>query len=91
LATAPESSVRDGDKAVELARHANEIASNKDLDILDTVAAAYAEAHRFGEAVQTARQAIQLAESSGQQERLTQLNSELQLYQTGQPFHREAR
>lgn len=91
LATAPESSVRDGVKAVELARRASEIANNKDLDILDTVAAAYAEAHRFGEAVQTAQEAIQLAESSGRQTRLAQLNSELQLYQAGRAFHRQAR
>lgn len=91
LATAPESSVRNGDEAVELAQRANQIANNKDLDILDTVAAAFAEAHRFGEAVQTARKAIQLAESSGQQARLVQLNSELQLYQSGHAFHREAR
>ncbi len=91
LATAPESGVRNGDKAVELAQRANEIANNKDLDILDTVAAAYAEAHRFGEAVQTAQEAIHLAQSSGQPERLAQLNNELQLYQAGQAFHREAR
>lgn len=91
LATAPEPSVRDGVKAVELARRASEIVNNKDLDILDTVAAAYAEAHRFGEAVQTAREAIQIAQSSGQQERLAQLNTELQLYQAGQAFHREAK
>ncbi len=91
LATAPDASVRDGDKAVELARHANELANNKDLDILDTFAAAYAEARHFDEAVQTARQAIEFAQSSGQQARLAQLNSELALYQTGHPFHRETK
>ena len=90
LATAPQSSIRDGNKAVELACRANEIANNKDLDVLDTVAAAYAEAHRFGEAVQTAQEAIQLAQSSGQPGRLTQLNTEMKLYQAGQAFHRGA-
>jgi tetratricopeptide (TPR) repeat protein len=91
LATAPQASVRDGNKAVELARRANEIANDKDVDILDTVAAAYAEAHRFDEAIRTARHAIEFAQSSGQQERLAQLNSELELYKAGRPFHRETR
>lgn len=91
LATAPEVSIRDGDKAVEFARHANEIANNKDLDILDTVAAAYAEDRRFEEAIRAARQAIEFAQSSGQKDRLAQLNNELELYQTGRPFHREAK
>jgi tetratricopeptide (TPR) repeat protein len=91
LATAPEGSVRDGNKAVQFAMRANEIANGKDLDILDTVAAAYAEAHRFDEAVRTARQAIEFAHSSGQQERLVQLNGELELYKAGHPFHREAK
>jgi tetratricopeptide (TPR) repeat protein len=91
LATASESSVRDGKKAVELALHANDVVNKKDVDILDTIAAAYAEAHEFEQAVRTAREAIQLAESSGNQERLAQLNNELRLFEAGQAFHRQAR
>ncbi len=88
LATAPLPSARDGNKAVEFAQRADQLAGSKDLDILDTVAAAYAEAHRFEEAVRTAQQAIAFARSSGQENRVAQLNSELALYQAGQPFHR---
>src|SRR5262249_43422935 len=51
LATAPESSVRDGNRAIELAQQADRLTGSRDLDILDTEAAAYAEAHRFDEAV----------------------------------------
>jgi len=91
LATAPLPSARDGNKAVELAQRADQLTGNKDLDILDTVAAAYAEAHRFQKAVQTARQAIAFAHSSGQEDRVAQLNSELALYEAGQPFHRESK
>jgi len=91
LATAPLPSARDGNKAVELAQRADQLAGGKDLDVLDTVAAAYAEAHRFEEAVRTARQAIAFARSSGQENRVAQLNSELALYQAGQPLHREGK
>jgi len=91
LATAPLPSARDGNKAVEFAQRANQLTGGKDLDILDTVAAAYAEAHRFQEAIHTAQQAIAFARSSGQENRLAQLNSELTLYEAGQPFHRDSR
>ncbi|HWC58135.1 MAG TPA: tetratricopeptide repeat protein [Verrucomicrobiae bacterium] len=91
LATAPLPSTRDGNKAVEFAQRADQLAGSKDLDILDTVAAAYAEAHRFAEAIRTARQAIAFAHSSGQENRVAQLSSELALYQAGQPFHREGK
>ncbi|HEY1422522.1 MAG TPA: tetratricopeptide repeat protein, partial [Candidatus Acidoferrum sp.] len=91
LATAPLPSVRDGNKAVEFAQRADRLTGSNDLDILDTVAAAYAEAHRFEDAVRTAQQAIAFARSSGQESRVAQLTSELALYETGQPFHREGK
>lgn len=91
LATCPLPSARDGNKAVELAQRADQLAGSKDLDILDTVAAAYAEAHRFEDAVRTARQAIAFAHSSGQENRVAQLNTELTLYEAGRPFHRDGR
>lgn len=88
LATAPQSSARDGNKAVELALKAEQLTGSNDLDVIDTVAAAYAEAHRFADAVQAAKRAIGFARSSGQESRVAQLSSELELYQAGQPFHR---
>jgi protein O-mannosyl-transferase len=91
LATAPLPSARDGNKAVEFAQRADQLSGSKDLDILDTVAAAYAEAHRFAEAVRTAQQAINFARSSGQKDRLAQLSSELALYEAGKPFHRDGK
>jgi protein O-mannosyl-transferase len=89
LATAPLPSARDGNKAVEFAERADQLTGSKDLDILDTFAAAYAEAHRFQEAVRTAQQAIAFAHSSGQESRVAQLSSELALYEAGHPFHRD--
>lgn len=86
LATARQASVRNGTKAVELASRANHLAAGKDLDILDTLAAAYAEAGQFGDAVHTAQRAIELARATGQTARLTQFNQELQLYEKNRPF-----
>ena len=87
LATAPQASLRDGIKAVELAQQANNFAGGKDLDVLGTLAAAYAEAGRYTNAVQSARAAIELAQSTGQQDQLASLNDQLKLYEANRPFH----
>ena len=47
LATAPQASLRNGNKAVELARQANELTGGKNPIILHTLAAAFAEAGQF--------------------------------------------
>ena len=54
LATCPDNSVRNGQKAVELAQQAVQLSNGRSPEILDTLAAAYAEAGRFHEAVETA-------------------------------------
>ncbi len=87
LATAPQTSVRNGAKAVQLAERANRLAEGKDLDILDTLAAAYAEAGSFGDAIRTAQRAIELARSMGENGRAGQFNQELALYEKNVPFH----
>ena len=56
LATSPEASLRDGARAVELAQRAVRLTGGREPDALDTLAAAYAEAGRFAEAVETAEQ-----------------------------------
>ena len=61
LATNPDSSVRNGSEAVELAQRAVKASGGKDPTALDTLAAAYAEVGRFPEAVETARQALALS------------------------------
>jgi hypothetical protein len=56
---------------------------------LGTLAAAYAEAGRFQEAITTARKAVALAHTNGQKD-LEQANQRLlDLYQAGQPYHEE--
>lgn len=89
LATSPVASVRNGRQAVELALRAEQLTGGTDLDIVGTLAAAYAEAGRFDDAIQSIQKAIDLAKTTGQPEQLTQLNSELELYRAGQPYHRQ--
>ena len=61
LATNPNASVRNGAEAAELAERAARLSGGQKPAILGTLAAAYAEAGRFPEAVQTARKALKLA------------------------------
>lgn len=91
LATAPQARLRNGKEAVELAQRADHLAEGKDLDVLDTLAAAYAEAGRFAESMQAARKAIDLAQASEQIDRVKQFNTELQSYEANQPFHRQGK
>jgi Tfp pilus assembly protein PilF len=87
LATCPDSSLRDGAKAVELARQANALTGGKNPTVLHTLAAALAESGRFSEAVDTAQQALRLAAEQSHTELVEHLQSELQLYQAGSPYH----
>ncbi len=87
LATAPQASLRNGDKAVQLARRANELAGGKNPVILGTLAAAFAETGRFGDAVQSAQKAIEAARAAGRQDLAAKLNGELHHYQAGLPLH----
>ncbi|MGA3285386.1 MAG: tetratricopeptide repeat protein, partial [Verrucomicrobiota bacterium] len=85
LATWPEPSVRNGGKAVALAEQANQFSKDKDPLILRTLAAAYAEAGRFPEAVVTAKQALALAVTQSNTGLTNVLQTEIGLYQTNSP------
>jgi arylsulfatase A-like enzyme len=60
-ATSPKAELRDGAEAVRAARRAIELASDERPVMLDTLAAAHAEAGDFDEAVRVARRAVELA------------------------------
>ena len=85
LATWPEPSIRNGDKAVALAEQANQVSQNKDPLILRTLAAAYAETGRFPEAVATAKRALALALAKSETRLANELQAEIGLYQTNSP------
>jgi Flp pilus assembly protein TadD len=87
MATCPDASLRNGSKAVALARQANALAGGENPLILHTLAAALAEAGRFPEAVETARRALRLAGAQSNTRLAGALESEMKLYQAGAPFH----
>jgi tetratricopeptide (TPR) repeat protein len=86
-ATTPAPEWRNGAEAVALAERACALTGNGDADLLDTLAAAYAEAGRFEDALRTARQALALAEpGSPVAEGVTR---RIALYEAGQPYRDE--
>jgi tetratricopeptide (TPR) repeat protein len=87
LATCPEASLRNGQKAVELAQQAERLGGGESPQILDTLAAAYAEAGQFGEAVETARQALSLPATKNNQPLAEAIESRLKLYEANAPYH----
>jgi tetratricopeptide (TPR) repeat protein len=87
LATDGKASIRDGPEAVRFARRAAEIAGNNDPITLDTLAAAYAEADQFSQAVEFSEKARRLALSSGQTNLAAQIQLRLELYRNGRPYH----
>jgi tetratricopeptide (TPR) repeat protein len=68
LATCEDRSVRDAEKAIRLAKHACDLTADKDANLLDTLATAYAEAGRFVDAARTARTALEAARAAEQEE-----------------------
>ena len=90
LATNPDPSLRNGMKAIELAQQANEFTGGKNLLILRTLAAAYAEGGQFTNALATAGQALQLAATEHNAPMINDLQAEIKLYEAGQPFHSPA-
>jgi protein O-mannosyl-transferase len=86
FAASPDDSVRDGARAVELAEKALRISGGKIPMIFRTLAAAYAENRRFGEAIETAQRGIALANSQGNPGLAAELQSNIALYQAGKPL-----
>ncbi|MGW8223500.1 MAG: tetratricopeptide repeat protein, partial [Syntrophobacteria bacterium] len=87
LATHENSSFRDGARAVQLAEKACTLSGSKNATSLDTLAAAYAEAGRFHEALQTAQKASKLAVAEGRVEFAKEIERRMQLYKAGKPFY----
>jgi tetratricopeptide (TPR) repeat protein len=85
LATCPDATVRDGALAVRYAERAARLGGEKDPVVMDTLAAAYAEAGRFDAAVETLTrlQARVAGDPSAPHEKLAKC---LQLYTSGRPY-----
>jgi len=89
LATSPDASLRSGAKAVALAEKANQRERGSNAFILHSLAAAYAETGRYGDAAATARRAMQLATAATNRDLMGKLPLEIKLYNAGRPL-REA-
>jgi Flp pilus assembly protein TadD len=91
LATCSDDTVRNGAEAVHDAEEACRLTGYKNAGMLSTLAATYAEAGRFPEAIRTAENAIQMQDAAGET-RFAQLNRQfLTLYRAGKPWHEQSK
>jgi Flp pilus assembly protein TadD len=86
LATAPDSSARNGPEALLLGVRLYDVAGESNPEVLDALAAAYAEVRRFDAAVQTAVQAAKLASEQGRSDLAAAIEARAELYKSAQPF-----
>jgi len=76
--------------AVRLAEQASEKTKRQNPLFLDTLAAAYARAGRFSEAVQTADLALEQARKKGFSSLVQDIEARRHLYQAGRPYDEPA-
>jgi len=86
LATHPNAELRDGRAAVEFAERACKVSDDKEPMLLGTLAAAYAEASRFEDAIRTGEQARDLAEHSGLREVASRNAQLVEQYRSRRPY-----
>jgi tetratricopeptide (TPR) repeat protein len=91
LATSQHASLRNGLKAIELAKQADRLVGGTNTLVLRTLAAAYAEHGEFAKAIRTARSAMELARMHGEGSLTTDLDQQIRLYQLGMPFRETAK
>ena len=87
LATHRDPRFRDGVRAVGLAEKADELTHQTNVVVLNTLAAAYAEAGRFDEAIAAQQHALDLALASGRKGLKPQIENALQLFKLRKPYH----
>jgi tetratricopeptide (TPR) repeat protein len=85
LATHPSEEYRDGPRAVQLAERIAQAVKGR-ADVLDTLAAAYAEAGDFQRAAETARLALEQARRLENSDFSQKVERRLRLYEAGQPY-----
>jgi len=87
LATCPQATFRNGAKAVEYATKACELSEWKEPSLVDTLAAAYAEAGDFDLAIKWEMKYLETANLS--EKKAADAKSRLALYQAHRPYHAE--
>jgi tetratricopeptide (TPR) repeat protein len=86
FATSPQASLRDGGRAVELAQEAVRVSGDGNPMLMATLAAAYAEARRFPEAMETAKLALELAATQNRTGLANRVRAEIAAFRTGSPY-----
>ena len=90
LATCPDDKVRDGGEAVRRAEEACRLTAFKQARETGILAAAYAEAGRFQEAVATGELSVKLASAAGDRQTAGINQQLLAFYRAGRPWHEPA-
>lgn len=85
LATTPDSSLRNGRQAVAFATKACELTGFQKADILDTLAAAHAEAGQFEQAIRRAKEALAKADEHHK----PSIEKHLALFEAGKPYRQQ--
>ena len=88
-ATSPQAPLRNGAEAVRLAEQACKLTQRQKTAVLDTLAAAYAEAGRFADAVKTTEEIRALAVSAHDTNTLDKARQRLELYLAGKAYRDE--
>ena len=83
LATHPNATSRNSTEAIRLARGAAELTGSKDRGVMEILAASYAAAGRFGEAVEAERKALELVSASTDPQAAAEMKAALDLYKRG--------
>jgi len=86
LATYKQAEFRNPKEAIRLAEKACHLTEYKNPGLMDTLAAAYAGAGRFSDAVVTLERALELAEPSGQNKLVDEIRNRLRLYKAARPY-----
>ncbi len=86
MATNPEPSLRNGARALELAKQASQLSGDNHPIILHTLAAAYAECGRFAEAEEIDGRALSMATSQGNSGLADAIRNARSLYQAHKPL-----
>jgi tetratricopeptide (TPR) repeat protein len=86
LATAPDPSLRDGARAVQLAERALQLSGHRKAEVFRVLAAAYAETGRFRAAIEIANRGLQLATEQKDSALADELRKNISLFENNVPL-----
>jgi hypothetical protein len=86
LSTCPSDSVRSGREAVRHAEKANSLSKGAEPEVLEALAAAYAENGSFRKALESAHKALDIAVVQRNNALIASINNQIKLYEREEPF-----